>query len=376
MAGRVAVELQQVSKRFEARRGGESVAAVKEIDLSIHSGEFFTLLGPSGCGKTTTLRLIAGFEMPSTGRLLIQGEDMAEVPAHLRPVNTVFQSYALFPHLSVAENVGFGLAVKRVARPERRRRIAEALAMVQMEGMIDRRPAELSGGQQQRVALARALVNQPAVLLLDEPLGALDLKLRKEMQIELKHMQKRLGITFIFVTHDQEEALTMSDRIAVMHEGRVLQVDDPVGIYERPTTRFGASFIGEMNLLEAEVSAKSGGRVTIDLHGARLELPCEGRAPALGERVSLAIRPEAIQLQAIRLGKACASNTGDGLSLRGTLREEIYIGTDRRYVVGLDSGETIVIRSQNSGERQPARASVGEPAVVRCPAGSIRLLTD
>jgi spermidine/putrescine transport system ATP-binding protein len=374
MAGCAAVELKQVSKRFEARRGGESVAAVKEIDLSIRSGEFFTLLGPSGCGKTTTLRLIAGFEMPSTGRLLIQGEDMAEVPAHLRPVNTVFQSYALFPHLSVAENVGFGLAVKRVARPERRRRVAEALAMVQMEGMIDRRPAELSGGQQQRVALARALVNQPAVLLLDEPLGALDLKLRKEMQIELKHMQKRLGITFIFVTHDQEEALTMSDRIAVMHEGRVLQVDDPVGIYERPTTRFGASFIGEMNLLEAEVSAKSGGRVTIDLHGARLDLPCEGRAPAVGERISLAIRPEAIRLD----GADVATGDGlrDGLSLRGKLREEIYIGTDRRYVVGLDSGETIVIRSQNSGERQPARASVGEPAVVRCPAGSIRLLTD
>jgi spermidine/putrescine transport system ATP-binding protein len=370
MTDEAAVELRQVSKRYDAQRGGESVAAVKEIDLAIRSGEFFTLLGPSGCGKTTTLRLIAGFEMPSAGRLLIQGQDMADVPAHLRPVNTVFQSYALFPHLSVAENVGFGLAVKRVPRPERRRRIAEALAMVQMEVMVDRRPAELSGGQQQRVALARALVNQPAVLLLDEPLGALDLKLRKEMQIELKHMQKRLGITFIFVTHDQEEALTMSDRIAVMHEGRVLQVDDPVGIYERPTTRFGASFIGEMNLLEADVSAKGSGRVTIDLHGARLELPCEGRTPAVGERVSLAIRPEAIHLDA-----ADVAASGDGLYLGGTLREEIYIGTDRRYVVALDSGETIVIRSQNSGERPRAAARVGEPAVVRCPAGSIRLLT-
>jgi spermidine/putrescine transport system ATP-binding protein len=376
MADEAAVELRGVSKRFDAGRGGESVAAVREIDLAILSGEFFTLLGPSGCGKTTTLRLIAGFEMPSAGRLLIRGQDMADVPAHLRPVNTVFQSYALFPHLSVAENVGFGLAVKRVARPERRRRVAEALAMVQMEAMADRRPAELSGGQQQRVALARALVNQPAVLLLDEPLGALDLKLRKEMQIELKHMQKRLGITFVFVTHDQEEALTMSDRIAVMHEGRVLQVDDPVGIYERPTTRFGASFIGEMNLLDAAVSAKGGGRVTIDLHGARLELPCEGRTPGVGERVSLAIRPEAIQLQAIRPDGAGASEARDGLSLRGRLREEIYIGTDRRYVVGLDSGETIVIRSQNSGERPPPRAGVGEPALVRCPAGSIRLLTD
>jgi spermidine/putrescine transport system ATP-binding protein len=375
MADAAAVELRGVSKRFDARRGGESVAAVKKIDLAIRGGEFFTLLGPSGCGKTTTLRLIAGFEMPSAGRLLIRGQDMADVPAHLRPVNTVFQSYALFPHLSVAENVGFGLAVKRVARPERRRRVAEALAMVQMEAMTGRRPAELSGGQQQRVALARALVNQPAVLLLDEPLGALDLKLRKEMQIELKHMQKRLGITFIFVTHDQEEALTMSDRIAVMHEGRVLQVDDPVGIYERPATRFGASFIGEMNLLDAAVSAKGSGRVTIDFHGARLEFPCEGHTPAVGERVSLAIRPEAIQLQAIRLDEAGASSAGDGLSLPGTLREEIYIGTDRRYVVGLDSGETIVIRSQNSGGHTPW-AGIGDPAVVRCPAGSIRLLTD
>jgi len=375
-SGENAVELRGVSKLFADAKRGESVAAVKEIDLSIRSGEFFTLLGPSGCGKTTTLRLIAGFEMPSAGSLLILGQEMAEVPAHLRPVNTVFQSYALFPHLSVADNVGFGLAVKRVPKPERRRRVEEALAMVQMEAMGGRRPAELSGGQQQRVALARALVNQPAVLLLDEPLGALDLKLRKEMQIELKHMQKRLGITFIFVTHDQEEALTMSDRIAVMHEGRVLQVDDPVGIYERPTTRFGASFIGEMNLLEAAVAAKGSGRAVIDLHGARLELPCEGRTPAVGERISLAIRPEAIRLERPEAGSAAPNE----LTLSGRLREEIYIGTDRRYVVGLDSGETMVIRAQNAGQSAADRAlaptGVGEPALVRCPAGSIRLLTD
>jgi spermidine/putrescine transport system ATP-binding protein len=230
----------------------------------------------------------------------------------------------------------------------------------------------LSGGQQQRVALARALVNQPAVLLLDEPLGALDLKLRKEMQIELKHMQRRLGITFIFVTHDQEEALAMSDRVALMHEGRVLQVDDPVGIYERPTTRFGASFIGEMNFLDAVVSAKAHGRVAINLHGRKLEVSCEGRMPDVGERVSLAIRPEAMQLDLRRTGSAEAAE--GWVSLPGVLREEIYIGTDRRYVIGLDSGETLVVRSQNApGRDLPAPQT---PALVRCPSTSIRVLTD
>jgi spermidine/putrescine transport system ATP-binding protein len=369
--GGIAVELRGVSKTFADARRGAAVAAVREIDLAIRSGEFFTLLGPSGCGKTTTLRLIAGFEMPSAGRLLIQGQDMADVPAHQRPVNTVFQSYALFPHLSVEDNVGFGLAVKRVAKAERRRRVADALALVQMEGMTARRPAELSGGQQQRVALARALVNQPAVLLLDEPLGALDLKLRKEMQIELKHMQRRLGITFIFVTHDQEEALTMSDRIAVMHDGRVLQVDDPVGIYERPTTRFGASFIGEMNFLDAEVRGKSAGRVAIDLHGAHLDLACEGRTPEVGERVSLAIRPEAIRIE-----RAGAPAPASGVRLPGVLREEIYIGTDRRYVVALDSGVTVVVRSQNVIGEGAAPVRVGEAAVLICPGPGIRILTD
>jgi spermidine/putrescine transport system ATP-binding protein len=376
-AGGYAVELKGVSKLFSAaRHAGESVAAVREIDLAIRAGEFFTLLGPSGCGKTTTLRLIAGFELPTAGQILILGHDMAEMPAHLRPVNTVFQSYALFPHLSVSDNVGFGLAVKRVPRAERRRRIAEALALVKMEGMAARRPAELSGGQQQRVALARALVNQPAVLLLDEPLGALDLKLRKEMQIELKYMQRRLGITFIFVTHDQEEALAMSDRVALMHEGRVLQVDDPVGIYERPTTRFGAGFIGEMNFLDAVVSAKANGRVAIDLHGKRLEVSCEGRTPDVGEHVSLAIRPEAMQLEALQSGSAGAADTEGWVSLPGVLREEIYIGTDRRYVVGLDSGETLVVRSQNSPASDRILPGPQTPALVRCPSTSIRVLTD
>jgi spermidine/putrescine transport system ATP-binding protein len=314
--------------------------------------------------------------MPTSGQILILGHDVAQIPTHLRPVNTVFQSYALFPHLSVFDNVGFGLAVKRVLRAERRRRIGEALALVKMEGMAGRRPAELSGGQQQRVALARALVNQPAVLLLDEPLGALDLKLRKEMQIELKHMQKRLGITFIFVTHDQEEALTMSDRVAVMNEGRVLQVDDPVGIYERPTTRFGASFIGEMNFLDAAVCSKAAGRVVIDFHGRRLEVPCDGRTPAVGERISLAIRPEAMRLEGPKPVPSDSAGNEGWLRLPGMLREEIYIGTDRRYVVGLDSGETLIVRSQNSPDADHGVHGADTPALVCCPAASIRILTN
>ncbi len=267
----IAVELRHVSKSFGSSGAAAEINAVSDINLAIGNGEFFTLLGPSGCGKTTTLRMIAGFEQPTEGELLIRGQNMNGMPAHLRPVNTVFQSYALFPHLNVADNVGFGLDVKGVARPERQNRVLEALKLVQMDHMIARKPSELSGGQQQRVALARALVNRPSVLLLDEPFGALDLKLRKEMQIELKQMQRRLGITFIFVTHDQEEALTMSDRIAVMHKGKVLQVDDPVGIYERPTTLFGAGFIGEMNFLKAKVVEN--GRVTIGTTAIRLAFP-------------------------------------------------------------------------------------------------------
>src|SRR5262245_47804000 len=207
------------------------------MNLTIRAGEFFTLLGPSGCGKTTTLRLIAGFELPTSGEVLIMGQPMSHVPPYRRPVNTVFQSYALFPHLTILQNVAFGLAVKRVPRAERERRAMEALELVRLPAVGDRKPSQLSGGQQQRVALARALVNRPAVLLLDEPLGALDLKLRKAMQIELKHLQTQVGITFIYVTHDQEEALTMSDRIAVMSQGRVLQVGDPVTIYEQPASR-------------------------------------------------------------------------------------------------------------------------------------------
>ncbi len=366
-----AVELRHIWKTFGGGAAGASVHAVCDVNLGIRKGEFFTLLGPSGCGKTTTLRLIAGFELPSQGELLIQGQQMADVPAHLRPVNTVFQSYALFPHLTVAENVGFGLAVKRVPRAERAERVKATLQLVQMEAMSDRRPAQLSGGQQQRVALARALVNKPGVLLLDEPFGALDLKLRKEMQIELKHMQRQLGITFVFVTHDQEEALTMSDRIAVMHKGRVLQVGDPVEIYERPTTRFGADFIGEMNFLTATVIEQTPDQATLTLLGDRVSLPPAELALAPGSTVTLAVRPEALDFQ--RPGQPPAS--GD-LRLRGTLAEEIYIGTDRRYIVALADGTRMVIRNQNRSEDRRDRLAAGQTVELRCRAADLRILAE
>ncbi len=345
-----AVELRNVSKSFGTAGASAEINAVSDINLAIANGEFFTLLGPSGCGKTTTLRMIAGFEQPTAGELRIRGHNMNGIPAHLRPVNTVFQSYALFPHLNVSDNVGFGLDVKGVAKPERQSRVQEALKLVQMDHMIARKPSELSGGQQQRVALARALVNRPSVLLLDEPFGALDLKLRKEMQIELKQMQRRLGITFIFVTHDQEEALTMSDRIAVMHKGKVLQVDDPIGIYERPTTLFGAGFIGEMNFLKATA----------------VELPAG--LPA-GAEATLAFRPEALAFSPYENARAPL------LKLDGVLQESIYIGTDRRYQVRLDSGAIVFVRIQNSGRHIPNITNGDRCSLYVC-TSDIRILTE
>ena len=270
-AGATAVELTGVTKQF-----GDFVA-VREIDLQIRDGEFFSLLGPSGCGKTTTLRMIAGFEQPTVGEVYIHGQPVAGIPPYRRPVNTVFQSYALFPHMTVAQNVAFGLEMKKVAKPEIERRVAEALELVQLRQMETRRPRQLSGGQQQRVALARALVNRPEVLLLDEPLGALDLKLRKAMQLELKQIQSEVGITFVYVTHDQEEALTMSDRIAVMDVGIVQQVGAPRDIYEHPNNRFVADFIGETNFLTGDV-AEVGEPVKVDLGGICW---CKGRQTAV-----------------------------------------------------------------------------------------------
>ncbi|MBI3244394.1 MAG: ABC transporter ATP-binding protein [Chloroflexi bacterium] len=342
-----AVELRNVSKIFGDRLGaGRAVTAVHQINLAIRPGEFFTLLGPSGCGKTTTLRMIAGFEAVTSGDLLIQGQPMTDVPPNKRPVNTVFQNYALFPHLTVAENVAFGLVVKRLPRAEREQRAEEALELVRLPGLGRRKPSQLSGGQQQRVALARALVNRPAVLLLDEPLGALDLKLRKEMQIELKRLQRQVGVTFIYVTHDQEEALTMSDRIAVMNLGQVLQMGDPVTIYEKPATRFVADFIGETNFLKGTVIHAAEGRAQMTIAGETVSVSSNRQPLIQGQTVTLAVRPEKVSLAPLDEANA----------LNGTVQEVIYIGTDTRYVVRLASGETVVARIQNangSGSNEP-----------------------
>ncbi|HEX6139560.1 MAG TPA: ABC transporter ATP-binding protein [Candidatus Limnocylindria bacterium] len=311
--GSAAVRLEGVEKRF-----GE-VVAVADVDLDIADGEFFSMLGPSGSGKTTTLRMIAGFEQPSAGRVVLHGRDVTGVPPFERDVNTVFQDYALFPHMSVGDNVAYGLAVRKVPGDERRRRVGEALGQVRLEGYEKRRPAQLSGGQRQRVALARALVNRPRVLLLDEPLGALDLKLREEMQIELKRIQHEVGITFIYVTHDQDEALTMSDRLAVFSGGRIEQVGTPADVYEHPATPFVAGFVGTSNLLSGE-TAKA----------------------VIGSEGVFTVRPEKI-----RLGSADELPTPDELGVRGHVREVIYLGSDTRYIVALDVGGELVVTRQN-----------------------------
>jgi len=335
------VELRNVTKIFSSARGAqaEEVYAVKEMKLAIAQGEFFTLLGPSGCGKTTTLRLIAGFERPTSGEVYIQGNPVSKAPPNLRPVNTVFQNYALFPHLTVGRNVGFGLEVKGVPQAERTKLVQEALELVQLGEMGNRKPSQLSGGQQQRVALARALVNKPSVLLLDEPLGALDLKLRKAMQIELKQLQVQVGITFIYVTHDQEEALTMSDRIAVMNKGVILQLGDPVTLYERPANRFVADFIGESNFLQGIFRSSEAGKAQLQIGDAQVIIRPGEQPLTPGQNIFFTIRPEKISL-------AAYSQTTAG-TLTGVIQEVIYIGTDTRYLIQLASGQLLIVRVQN-----------------------------
>ncbi len=366
----LSVELSHLSKIFKGDRQspGEEVAAVHNVNLGIQSGEFFTLLGPSGCGKTTTLRMIAGFETPTAGEIYIQGRPMSRVPPFRRPVNIVFQNYALFPHLTVAQNIGFGPSIKRMSRPERERRVHEMLELVRLPGMGNRKPAQLSGGQQQRVALARALINEPAVLLLDEPLGALDLKLRKEMQVELKHLQQQVGITFIYVTHDQEEALTMSDRIAVMSEGQVLQVDDPVTIYEKPATRFVADFIGETNFLQGTVAAIQGKRAQVIVGPNHVYAEIGEAALHTGQAVTLTVRPEKLNL--VRPEQA------NGTALSGTVREALYIGTDTRFVVGLPTGEQVVARLQNAARKGLGEFHVGDTVKVTWDCCDVRTLVS
>ena len=311
-----AISVRGLSKDFEGIR------AVDDLDLDIAHGEFFSMLGPSGSGKTTVLRLIAGFERPTTGRILLGTDDVTDRPPFARDVNTVFQDYAIFPHLSVHQNVEYGLRVKKVPRRERRSRTEEALATVRLEGFAERRPHQLSGGQRQRVALARALVNRPQVLLLDEPLGALDLKLRREMQLELKQIQREVGITFVFVTHDQEEALTMSDRIAVLNEGRIEQLATPFELYEEPASAFVAGFVGTSNLVQGDVARK-----------------------LVGEAGTFVIRPEKLQLVA---PDAAPAADGDTCVAHGTVREVVYLGASTHSVVELEAGVTLTVAHQNS----------------------------
>lgn len=363
-----AVELKNVSKAFKGSHNKEFLA-VDCINLQIVPGEFFSLLGPSGCGKTTSLRMIAGFEMPTSGEIYIHGVSMRNRPPFHRPVNTVFQNYALFPHLTVARNVAFGLEMENVPRQDIQHRVAHALAQVQLTGMEKRYPRQLSGGQQQRVALARALVKQPSVLLFDEPLGALDLKLRKEMQLELKHMQQRLGITFIYVTHDQEEALTMSDRIAVMNQGQVLQVGTPIEIYEEPNSRFVADFIGETNFLTGRIVERLAAKKVVVLVDDQLPIlvSCTDELP-VGKIVTLVIRPEKAELY--------PSGYSDAPCLLGTVEEAVYIGTDTRYVVRLTNTSQIVVRRQNLHRSTLGRFAVGETVQVRVSSDCIRILDE
>ena len=332
------------------KRFGE-FTAVDSITLDIHEGEFFTLLGPSGCGKTTTLRMIAGFEEPNGGEILVGGNDVAGLPAHRRPTNTVFQSYALFPHLTVRDNVAYGLKRKRIDKAEIDERVTAELERVGLGNEGHRKPNQLSGGQQQRVALARAVVNLPKVLLLDEPLGALDLKLRKALQLELKGIQKEIGITFVYVTHDQEEALTMSDRIAVMNRGIVEQVAVPEEVYERPETTFVAGFIGVSNLMPGTVRSLSGQIATVELEaGVTVESKANGLAT--GERCHAVVRPE--KLYVTPKGEAVAAHAENEQSVEGVVTSSIYLGTATQLVVELKGGArmTVLCPNTNEAERQ------------------------
>jgi spermidine/putrescine transport system ATP-binding protein len=338
------VRLERVGKTF-----GDLVA-VDEVTLDIRHGEFFSLLGPSGCGKTTTLRMIGGFEQPDEGRIELGGVDVAGLPPHKRDVNTVFQSYALFPHLNVFDNVAYGLRRKGVDREGIGIAVGRILALVDLPGFEGRRVHQLSGGQQQRVALARALVNEPRVLLLDEPLGALDLKLRKQMQLFLKSLQHEIGITFIYVTHDQEEAMTMSDRIAVMRDGRVEQVGPPEEVYERPATEFVAGFLGASNLLEGQVGPMDGDRRSIELtSGEKIRVPVQAVDGSEG-RIRLGVRPEKIRLFRDREGTA-----GDN-AIQATVRDATFVGVSNVYTVVTRDGHTMTVYAQNlgtSGDRPP-----------------------
>ncbi|MDE2384842.1 MAG: ABC transporter ATP-binding protein [Alphaproteobacteria bacterium] len=360
---KAAIAAQNVSKVFRGA-GQEAVAALDNVSLTINQNEFFTLLGPSGCGKTTLLRLIAGFEFPTDGHIYLYGEDIALLPAYKRPVNTVFQNYALFPHMTVAQNIAFGLEMLGKPKAEIDARVLAMLKLVRMEELSGRKTSQISGGQQQRVALARALAPKPKVLLLDEPLSALDYKLRKEMQIELKRLQTETGITFIFVTHDQEEALTMSDRIAVMSKGKVLQVGTPHEIYDHPAERFVANFIGETNFLKGEIvsSAKGVPRVKLEAGPTISADAPRGGQPA--GKVTVVLRPE--QATLVPAGKG---------ELQGVVDNVVFFGTDTHFHVRLADGSMFMTRQQNSGANAGG-PKAGDKAGIQLAANAARILKD
>ena len=362
MNGRIeAIEVREAVKRYG------DFTALTNISLTIKDNEFFTLLGPSGCGKTTLLRMIAGFEDVTEGSIHLFGEEIENLPPNKRPVNTVFQNYALFPHMSVLENVGFGLEMLGQSKQDAKSRAQQVLEMVQLSAFSERKPAQLSGGQQQRVALARALAPQPKVLLLDEPLSALDLKLRKTMQIELKHLQRETGITFIFVTHDQEEALTMSDRIAVMSAGELQQLGEAEDIYERPRNKFVADFIGETNLFEVKVDSITGSRAMCSFNNG-ITLSCDTvEGVNVGSNVHMSIRPERMRL---------VSKQVEAENLQGIVRENVYAGTDLHTIVELADEMILSVRTQNSEKGNSGIFEPGTPVYVDVEIGSARLLID
>ncbi len=361
-----AMELKSIEKSYATGAAGP-VRALNRVSLHIRDGELFTLLGPSGCGKTTLLRVIGGFEPVSRGQVLLFGNDLGYLPPHCRPINTVFQHYALFPHLTVEENVAFGPEMLGWSRRKIRESVRHVLSLVQMEPFAGRRPGELSGGQQQRIALARALASRPRVLLLDEPLSALDLKLRQSMRLELKDLQARTGITFIFVTHDQEEALIMSDRLAVMRAGEIQQVGTPEEIYEGPVNRFVAEFIGDTNIIPASVEALDGSLARCSFPGGRLTVAnAGGKSP--GDRVTLVVRPEKLRISASRDPDDCEVFEGRAL-------DRVYLGTDTRLRILVGNAITLVARQQNSGFGRNLAARNARVWIRPAP-GSVRMLGD
>ncbi|MFK7994493.1 MAG: ABC transporter ATP-binding protein [Granulosicoccus sp.] len=366
-APEAAVSIRQIEKRYG------DFTALKDIVLDIQDNEFFTLLGPSGCGKTSLLRIIAGFEATSAGRLFLYGEEIENLPPHKRPINTVFQNYSLFPHMNVSENIGFGLQMLGWPSEQITARIAEMVSLVRLEEFVHRKPSQLSGGQQQRVALARAMAPKPKVLLLDEPLSALDLKLRQQMRTELKALQRNTGITFVFVTHDQEEALSMSDRIAVMSAGRIQQVGTPADIYEKPANRFIADFIGDTNLIQAEVIEMAD---TIDSVMVRLDTGGVIRADctadmSIGQKGVVSLRPERLHLQA----PTSVSSEDNSAQLHGVISDVVYLGTDRQYCVAISDSESVTVRTQNIDEGDSLLQS-GARISVNLTSGAARFLVN